>query len=432
MSAEPRVLIAGAGPTGQALSLALSAMGVPHRLIDALPERTPHSRALVLQARSLELLSAYGLAEGLLREGQTGVEARIYVNRELAALVPLSDFAIGDTAYPFPLVVSQERTEAALDAGLAARGVTVERPVRLVDFSQDAEGVHARLEHADGREEALRVQWLVGCDGAHSVVRKGAGLSFEGAAYPQDFMLADVHVDWELPDDRVCVFLRSGGTLAVLPFKEPGLVRLIATRASEATADQEPTLEEFEAIFREAVPGEVRLHDPVWVSRFRLHHRGVDRYRAGRVFVAGDAAHIHSPAGGQGMNTGIQDALNLGWKLGLVCLGEADEALLESYDAERAPVGRRLLGWTDRAFSLASSDNVLIAAARSLLVPWLAPKLTADPARRARVYRFVSQLSIRYRESPLALAWEGPRPEGFSQGPAPGDRGPGGALFDPA
>ena len=257
----------------------------------------------------------------------------------------------------------------------------------------------------DGSEERLRAKYVVGCDGAHSAVRHAAELEFEGSAYPQDFLLADLHLEWSLRaegDNRLNMFLGQG-MLVVFPLKD-GLFRLVVSttgRKLTAGEDAEPTLEDFKRVWSEMAPGEAVLRDPVWMTRFRLHHRGVDCYRRGRLFVAGDAAHIHSPAGGQGMNTGIQDAVNLGWKLARVLRGKGGERLLDSYNIERHRVGEHLLQGTDRAFRLGSSGNPVFIFVRNLLVPWVLPWAFGDRGRRARMFRFMSELGIRYRHSPI-------------------------------
>ncbi|MGZ3429508.1 MAG: FAD-dependent monooxygenase, partial [Polyangia bacterium] len=306
---------------------------------------------------------------------------------------------------PHLLFTSQADTERALDAALARLGGRVERGLELGELRDDLyEGeVAAFMGRSDGTSEELRASWVVGCDGAHSAVRRLAGLEFTGGAYEQDFVLADLVIGWDAPE-RVYFFLGKGRNAVVLPLAD-GRSRIIGTSGGPPPpgAADEPSLDELRALFAEVCPFDFVLRDPSWSARFRLHHRGVSRYRAGRLLVAGDAAHIHSPAGGQGMNTGIQDAINLGWKLALVARGEAPATLLDSYDEERRPVGQRLLQFTDRLFSLVTSPNPLVVWARNRLVPLFAPRLMRTPARRKLAFRFVSQLGIHYRGSSLAV-----------------------------
>lgn len=329
------------------------------------------------------------------------------MNKTLAGELDLDDLGFDDTAFPLPLWISQADTEHFLDAALLRYGEhKVERPFAAEKIEQDDEGVTVVLRNGDdGSEERIRAKYVVGCDGAHSVVRHAAELKFLGSAYPQDFLLADVHLDWSLypdGDNRLNLFMGQGMMIG-FPLKD-GLFRLVVgTTGRKLTADErtEPTLEDFRKVWEVMAPGEAALRDPVWMTRFRLHHRGADCYRRGRLFVAGDAAHIHSPAGGQGMNTGIQDAVNLGWKLAAVLRGECDEKLLDSYDTERRRVGEHLLQGTDRAFQFGTSGNPVFIFLRNFLVPWVLPWAFKDRGRRAKMFRFISELGIRYRHSPI-------------------------------
>jgi 2-polyprenyl-6-methoxyphenol hydroxylase-like FAD-dependent oxidoreductase len=395
------ILIVGAGPTGLSLAIELARRGVPFRLIDKATARSDKSRALAVQARSLELMRPWGVADELVARGQRAFAAQIFVEKKASASVELSDIGVDDTPYPHLLFTSQADTERALDAALARLGGTIERGVEFGDLREWPEGVDATMVYKDGRLETARFDWVVGCDGAHSEVRSCAGLEFAGAAYEQDFLLADLAIEWDAPE-QLFFFLGKGRNAVVLPLRD-GQKRIIGMSGAPPPpgAGAEPTLDEIAALLGEVCPFAFRLGKPTWTARFRLHHRGVSRYRAGRLFVAGDAAHIHSPAGGQGMNTGIQDAINLGWKLALVARGEAPPALLDTYDEERRPVGERLLQFTDRLFSLVTSPNPIVVWARNRLVPLFAPRLMKTPARRKLAFRFVSQLGITYAGSSL-------------------------------
>jgi 2-polyprenyl-6-methoxyphenol hydroxylase-like FAD-dependent oxidoreductase len=422
---DTEVLVAGGGPTGLMLALGLVSRGIACRVIDRAPVRSEQSRAMVVHARSLELLQKLGIADELVACGRRTMAANVFINRRPALRVALTDAVLAaDSPFPFILLVSQADTERVLEERLARLGTRVERPVELLGFAEEADGVQARLRHADGREEAVRARYVVGCDGAHSAVRKGAGLSFEGAPYPQDFVLADLRVDWERNDGGLYIFVSSEGLLAAFPFQEPGSYRLIASRSGVVPAGAgDPTLDEFRAIASRISPFPMQLSEPRWLARFRLHHRVANHYRAGRAFVAGDAAHIHSPAGGQGMNTGIQDAANLAWKLALVLRGLAPDAFLDSYEAERLPVGRRLLRTTDRMFATASARHPVALALGGFLLPRLGVFALGKPAVRERVFRFLSQLEIAYPASP-AVEESRPRGTRFRGGPGAGHRAP--------
>jgi 2-polyprenyl-6-methoxyphenol hydroxylase-like FAD-dependent oxidoreductase len=420
------VLIVGAGPTGLTLGCELAARGIAFRLIDKLPAPATTSRALVLQARSLELLQKHGLAEGLVERGMSVMRLRAYVGRRQAAEVELTDIGANDTPYAKLLFLSQVETESALERRLEVLGARVERGTELTALSVDGAPV-AELRGPHGNE-TLRPRFVVGCDGAHSAVRRAGGFDFEGAAYDQQFMLADVRIDWELPGGTLFFFFGREGQLVVFPLAGEKRFRLLALRR-EGSTDAAPTLAEFEALVADRVPVPAQLSDPVWLAQFRLHHRAADHYRRGPLFLAGDAAHIHSPAGGQGMNTGIQDAFNLGWKLARACQGHGGELLLDSYEAERLPVGRALLKTTDRLFETASSQNPLLRLARERVIPAVGPWVVKDRSRRERVFRFISELAISYRGGPAVLDdHAGPGPLGGDR--APDGPVPGGTLFD--
>ncbi len=282
-------------------------------------------------------------------------------------------------------------------------------------MAADAAGVCTTLRHADGREEVLRSDWLVGCDGAHSMVRHGLGLQFEGEALNVDWLLADLHMQGlPFPDTELAMYLHAAGMLAIFPIS-PGRYRIIAdTGAAHGAHPAEPTLAQVQAVVDQRGPGGVVLSNPVWLSGFRINERKVKNYRAGRIFLAGDAAHVHSPAGGQGMNTGMQDAFNLAWKLALVCGGAvAAEPLLESYSAERSAVGKMVLADAGRMTAAALLKRRGAQLARNLLAGLL---LRLGPGSRLMA-RKLAELSISYPHSPL----NGP-PQRRVRGPKPGER----------
>jgi 2-polyprenyl-6-methoxyphenol hydroxylase-like FAD-dependent oxidoreductase len=330
----------------------------------------------------------------------------------------LFDLGLADTAYPYLLFLSQAETERIL---IEHCGIAVERRVELTALEAGPDGVTCQLAHGDGRQETVTAHYVVGCDGAHSTVRRLAGIPFEGAAYPQTFVLADVEAEG-VEAGSAHAFASAKGILFFFPLLRPASWRLLAMRApTDPTPPDAPvTLDDVQALADAYTGGAVRLHDPVWMTNFRSHHRAAGRYRDGRVFLAGDAAHIHSPAGAQGMNTGIQDAVNLGWKLACALHGATDPALLDSYAAERAPIGRMVLRITDRAFRIATSTNPVVGFARTRLAPLLIPLVLKPKTFRGFAFRTVSQLAIRYRRSPLSV--EGPNPP--RRGPRSGDRFP--------
>jgi 2-polyprenyl-6-methoxyphenol hydroxylase-like FAD-dependent oxidoreductase len=414
------VLVVGAGPTGLTLAAQLRAFGATVRIVDRQLDRVHESRALGVQPRTLEVLRGLGVAQELLARGNDAVWVQLHAAGRVVR-VRLFGLGLDDTAYPFLLLVSQADTEQVLGDHLAGRGVPVERGIEVVGFDADPDAVTCTLRHRDGRTEQVRARYLAGCDGAASTVRRGAGIPFKGGAYPQTFALADLEADG-LDRDAAHAFLGQVGILLFFPLGRPASWRLLAMHPGLRGRREpaQPSLGELQALADAFTGGRIALRDPVWRTYFGLQHRHATRYRAGRVFLAGDAAHVHSPAGAQGMNTGIQDAWNLGWKLALVCRGVAEEALLDSYDAERRPVGGFVVRFTDRAFSVATSTNPLLRALRTQLVPRVLPLALRFDRAMASGFRTVSQLNISYRHSPAVQ--EG-RPT-LRRGPRAGDRLP--------
>lgn len=442
--AEPLdVLVVGAGPTGLALALQLRSWKVRFRIVDRAPGPARESRAPAIQPRTLEALAGFGVTEELVARGNPARHLLLHLSGR-AVPVPLFDTGVEDTPHPFLLFLPQAETERVLAARLAARDVTVERGTELAALEREGPHAVCRLRRtggaqstggtdgAGGAEEVVTARYVVGCDGAHSAVRSLVGIGFEGYAYPQTFLLADLAVDGLRPG-TLNTFVTGDGVLFFLPLGSPAPWRMIALGPPGAPGDGVP-LPLLQRIADRGTGRRVVLRDPVWTAAFRVHNRGAARYRSGPCFLAGDAAHIHSPAGAQGMNTGVQDALNLGWKLALVCRGAAPAALLDTYETERAPVGRRVRRLTDAAFTLAMGGNPLLRLARGRLAPLLMPRRTASarrgaapapraglaPALRGRLFRTVAELDIHYRRSPLSVA--GPRPPG--RGPRAGDRLP--------
>jgi 2-polyprenyl-6-methoxyphenol hydroxylase-like FAD-dependent oxidoreductase len=426
------VLIVGAGPTGLALATQLQSFGARFRIIDRLHDRSRESRALAVQARTLELLQMLGVGERLVARGKTSTRLQLHLEGRAVASVTIGDMGAVDTRFPFILFVSQAETEAVLNDYLIASGVRIERGEELVSFEREDDGLRCVLQRGGGQQERVYTRFLIGCDGAHSAVRKHSGIAFEGGTYPQNFALGDVEADGPLEPDAINSFAGGGGVAMFFPLGWPTTWRVIAMAADTQAEEQRRSsgaivsdleLSELQALVDPPTASAVRLRDSAWLTRFHLHHRQTESYRRGNVFLAGDAAHIHSPVGAQGMNTGIQDAWNLGWKLGLVARGRADNRLLDTYQAERWPVGQFLLRYTDRLFSTftrAMSAGPLATWARRVVVPQVVPHAFGSRWIRRAAFAFVSELGIRYRRSPVSVEGK-PRPRG---GPRPGDRLP--------
>ena len=410
------ILVDGAGPVGLTMACELARHGVPCRIFDKEPEASPQSRALAIFPRTLEVFSTLGILEQVLAEGQRLEAVCMYNDTRLLARMGFESI---DSPYRFALSLPQSHTERILAARLEALGVKIERRMELAGMDHDDAGVRAMYRTADGGEQRVGGGWMIGCDGAHSGVRHLIGMDFLGEQYEEEFLLADVKVDSELPSNAAHLFISREGLFAYFPFAG-GRGRLIADqRPGTAHAGPEPTMEEIEQIAKARCFHPMQISDAVWKAWFRISHRMVQQYSIGRVFLAGDAAHIHSPAGGQGMNTGIQDAFNLGWKLALVAHGTAAPRLLESYEAERMPVARSVVNLTDRMTRAATAQNPVAQHLRD----WLVPLLTGIPFVKEAMAGRMAEVSIDYRSSALSV--------NHGLGPLhAGDRAPEAVLYD--
>src|SRR3984957_5929898 len=340
--ANSNVLIAGAGPVGLAMAADLARYGVSVRLIEKSPERTDKSKALVLWSRTLELMDRMDCSAPFLTTGKKVTAVNVTAGKEPITKVTVDGVR---TPYPYALMMPQCDTEQLLGDLVTSRGVKIERNIELTDFVASADGVTSTLRHLDGTEETFESGWLIGSDGAHSTVRHKLGLEFAGETMPSSWVIADIHLSNVPNPEEILVSWHAEGILAVFPIMGTRY-RVIADSGlvTGGVAPAKPTIEDVQSILDVRGPGGITASDPVWLTRFTINERKVSSYRSGRVFVMGDAAHIHSPAGGQGMNTGIQDAFNLAWKLAMVCRGLGDdETLLESYSAERSPVADEVL-----------------------------------------------------------------------------------------
>lgn len=401
------VLIAGAGPTGLVLALWLTRLGVRVRIIDKTAEPGTTSRAVAVQARTLELYRQVGLADAVVEAGAKVAGANFWVQGARAARIPLKHLGEGVSPFPYALTYPQDAHERLLIERLDALGVKVERRTELVRFEQHPQSVRAVLKHADGSEENCEAAYLAGCDGAHSTVREILGIGFAGETYSGVFYVADVDASGPAANGEIHVDVEEADFLAVFPLKGTGRMRLIGPIRWEPSREHHELT--FEDIRGRAI-GNLKLTiDKVnWFSTYRVHHRVAGKYRDGRAFLLGDAAHVHSPVGGQGMNTGIGDAINLAWKLAAVLKGGARESLLATYELERIGFARRLVATTDRVFTLVTKQSRIAQFVRTRLVPRIVPLLTRPAPVRRWLFRTVSQIGINYRHSPLSAGAAGP------------------------
>lgn len=413
-----QVLISGAGPTGLTLGITLRQRGIDCLIVDKLPAPLPWSRALGLHARTQEILDALGVQAAISERSLAQRAVSVYGDR--GPLFSL-DLTVLDAPYPQVLSCPQAEVEACLANRFAELGGVLVRDCTLQDFTQDDDGVVAQLHWAAG-DQYLRADVMVGCDGASSRVRDVLGISFDGVRYPDHFLLADLDIEWDLPRDSSHGFLLGEGALIAIPL--PQGWRLIINQSDDEDLAPQLDIEPFRERLHYCLDTPPELGPPRWLSRFSIHRRLAGRYRRNRVLLAGDACHIQSPLGAQGMNTGIGDAFNLGWKLAAYLQGHGDGRLLDSYEQERRPVARQML----TAVDLLSKGSFTRAAPLRRVRDGLLRLAGNRPQLGARLVRRASQLDVNYRHSPIVARSSGDLPGRREKGPLPGDRVPDVAL----
>jgi 2-polyprenyl-6-methoxyphenol hydroxylase-like FAD-dependent oxidoreductase len=402
---EPQVLVVGAGPTGLVLALWLTRLGIAVRIIDKAPEPGQTSRALAVQARTLEFYSQLGFADAVVAEGVRAAAANLWARGKKEAHIRFGELGKGLSPFPYALVYPQDRHERLLIDQLEQLGVRVERPVELVGFTTEGGRVRARLQAPGVAATQCEVDYLAGCDGARSAVREGLHIGFPGGTYAHQFYVADVEASGPQMNGELHIAFDGDDFMIAFPIDaEHKHTRLVGTvrDASNAEAGGERPVE-----WSDVSPSIMRhigldIGNVNWFSTYRVHHRVASAFRAGRVFLLGDSAHIHSPVGGQGMNTGIGDATNLAWKLAAVLKAQATDAILESYEKERIPFAQRLVRTTDRGFEFVTRRGQLADRVRVDVVPPLMSVLFRSGLARRFFFQTISQIRVSYRESPLS------------------------------
>ncbi len=393
---DTSVLIVGAGPTGLVLALWLTKQGVPVRIIDKTAEPGTTSRALAVQARTLELYNQLDLADDIAAKGYSVPGLRLWLGGEQKARVPFEEIGSDLTPYDFLHIFPQDEHERLLVDRLKALGVEVERSTELIGWAEQGDHIGARLRGADGAERKVEAAFVAGCDGAHSKIREAIGAGYPGGTYPQVFYVADVAGQGPAFNGDINIELDEADFLAVFPLAEKGRIRLIGSiRPGDGQNLDKLTFDDIS----DRATGQLRVHvDRVnWFSTYHVSHRVTDHFRRGRAFLLGDAAHIHTPVGGQGMNTGIGDAINLAWKLEAVLAGRAPDALLDTFEAERRPFALRLVQTTDRVFNVVAAEGRLAGIVRARIAPIILPQVTKFEAAREYIFRTVSQITLNYR-----------------------------------
>jgi len=414
------VLVVGAGPTGLMLANQLARRGVRAMIVDRHSGPSLQTRAIAVQARTLEIYSKLGIVERALELGKRGTGANMWARGRRMARVPLGDIGQDLSPYPFVLILGQDDNERIMGEKLRELGLAVQWNTELIGLEQSSGHVKATLKQPDGTSRNTTAAWVAGCDGARSAVRELSGITFPGAPYEHVFFVADVEVTGAMVPDELNIYLLVQGFHLLFPMRGADHWRIVGILPEELQGRDDLTFEEVIPSVRKEAGAALSFKGCSWFSTYRIHHRCASRFRDRRCLLLGDAAHIHSPVGGQGMNTGLQDAYNLGWKLALVVTGRADGTLLDSYEEERIPVAQRLLATTDRLFTLIVSNNPTAGLFRTRVAARiLAFAMTIDRIRKL-AFRTISQIGIRYPASALSET-----PPGWAAGaPRAGDRFP--------
>jgi 2-polyprenyl-6-methoxyphenol hydroxylase-like FAD-dependent oxidoreductase len=398
---DPEVLIIGAGPTGLVLAIWLTRLGARVRIVEKLPAPETTSRAIGVQARTLEYYRQINFADTLIAHGRKAPATNLWVDGRNAAHLGFGEMGGDLTPFPYALVISQDEHEYLLIEHLAKLGVEVGRRTELLDFEATNGCVRARLKRADGNLETCEAAWLAACDGARSSVRESLKIDFAGGTYALRFYVADVQANCAALNGEMHVALDATDFLAIFPLPGEGRARLIGTvRGDAENQNGGPTWNDVNQSVIESL--RMNIERVNWFSAYRVHHRVAEKFRQGRIFLVGDAAHIHTPVGGQGLNTGVGDAVNLAWKLAAVLRGRADAALLDSYEPERIAFARRLVDTTDKVFTGVTSPKAFDRWARLNFVPFVLPRLLKITPVQQFIFRKISQVAVSYRGSSLS------------------------------
>jgi 2-polyprenyl-6-methoxyphenol hydroxylase-like FAD-dependent oxidoreductase len=422
---QTEVLIIGAGPTGLMMACQLAINKIHFRIIDKNEDHTTQSRALVIQARSMEILNLMGIAEKAIQQGNITKAIGAFFNGKKVLRVTVNNMGEGLTKFPYLLMLEQSHTEKILVEFLIDHGYKVDRLTALQSFNQNNGEVVSVLKLPDGKEETVKSKYLIGADGAHSVVREQLKIPFGGKTYEESLFVLDCKAEVDIPNDEMYLTFGNVAFGGFFPLTN-GRWRILGNMPKELEGKEEITFKDIENSFAKRIQMNVKLYDPQWISAYRSHHRYASTFRKDRCFLAGDAAHIHSPVGAQGMNTGLQDAYNLAWKLTMVLYGKAKETLLDTYIAERITIAKNLVHSTDRVFNLVTSANIFLKTFRMYVIP-LGLKLVAPVFKKLKIiqrfaFKGISEIGISYRKSSLSLnASLGKFPK---QAPKPGDRLP--------
>jgi 2-polyprenyl-6-methoxyphenol hydroxylase-like FAD-dependent oxidoreductase len=396
------VLIVGAGPTGLMLANQLGRRGVRAMIIDRHSGPAMQSRAMAVQARTLEIYAKLGVADQAVALGVAGTGVNMWVHGRRQARIPLQEIGEGLSPFPYVLMLGQDDNERILGAHLRLWNMDVQWNTELVLLEQSPDHVTATIKGPDGHERVVTAAYVAGCDGGRSAVRQMNGIGFPGAPYEHVFFVADTKATGPMVPSELNVYLRRDGFTLFFPMRGENGWRVIGILPEALRHREHVTFDDLLPSLLDETGPALSIGACHWFSTYRIQHRCAERFRDRRCFLLGDAAHVHSPAGGQGMNTGLQDAYNLAWKLALVVAHRAGPSLLDSYEAERLPVARRLLSTTDRAFRLIVSKNWIAGLFRTRIMTALIARAMTRRRARALAFMTLSQTGIQYRRSPLS------------------------------
>lgn len=397
------VLIVGAGPTGLSLACQFVRHGIDFVIVEKNQGLTPYSKAIGVHARTLEIYEQMDLAGRAIAEGTIAGKIRMLEGGEVLGEVDLSKVGEGLSTYPYMLLLEQNKNERILHDYLVAHDRKVSWNTELKSFAQTDTEVIAQVQTSSGERQVIEAKYLVGCDGPKSAVRHALGLTFEGSTFERVFYVADVEIDWAFGHDALQVCLARNAVVAFFPMKGDRRYRIVGAFPEGFDKDQGEILyEEIERQIKDEAEIALDITRVDWFSTYKVHTRHVNTFSQGRCFVAGDAAHIHTPAGGQGMNTGIQDAYNLAWKIAAVIRDSAAEAILDTYNEERLPNAERLLQTTDRMFNLAAGTDWLLNVIRTTVFPPMAKFILSFDAVKSRFFPLISQIGVNYRSGSLS------------------------------
>lgn len=401
---KTQVIIVGAGPTGLSMAVQLLRYNLDFIIIEKNEKTTFLSKALVIQARTLEIFAEIGIAKKTINEGQVTTALHLYYKGKEKALVTITELGKGLSPYPYALSLEQSKTEKLLVDYLSENQKTIQWKCDFSHFEQNENSVIVYYINAEGQEQKIEAAYLVGCDGAGSLVRHQMGSLFKGDTVPKMFYVADVKLKSPVINkNELFMFLIKKGFVLFFPMEGEGHYRIVGILPEATGADEELTFAGIEGSIKQQIISPVEFEELRWFSSYKVHSRMANSFANGRCFIAGDAAHIHTPAGGQGMNTGIQDAYNLAWKLAYTIRGKVNAVVLQTYNTERAENARHLLQTTDRMFDMMAGTTGFLNFVRLHLFPIIAGFITKSPKVKKRIFPLISQTGISYHNSELTI-----------------------------